>query len=180
VYAPALWSLQTCDTEQKKGQTPTNSHGFRICEWKTGSGPKTPKGTKRLPKHWPDPLLHKKCGNDSLRKFFVLGCETVLAEIDLLVPGEGNLPDRVENFRSEFKIPADQTSQWLIDYELSSPERARQRIRFFDTYRSYVINYNLGKDLVRDYVERGTSTQDERWHRFQQLLSSPLLTDDLL
>jgi hypothetical protein len=25
--------------------------------------------------------------------------------------------------------------------------RAEQRVRFFDQYRSYVINYNLGKDL---------------------------------
>ena len=27
-------------------------------------------------------------------------------------------------------------------------------MQFFDQYRSYVINYNLGKDLVRNYVER--------------------------
>ena len=26
-------------------------------------------------------------------------------------------------------------------------------MRFFDQYRSYVINYNLGKDLVRAYIE---------------------------
>ena len=33
------------------------------------------------------------------------------------------------------------------------PASAEQRTRFFDTYRSYVINYNLGKDLVKQYVE---------------------------
>ena len=27
-------------------------------------------------------------------------------------------------------------------------------MKFIDQYRSYVINYNLGKDLVRAYVER--------------------------
>ena len=32
-------------------------------------------------------------------------------------------------------------------------ERAAQRVRFFDQYRSYVINYNLGKDMVRRYIE---------------------------
>ena len=32
--------------------------------------------------------------------------------------------------------------------------RAEQRVRFIDQYRSYVINYNLGKDLVRAYIER--------------------------
>ena len=30
-----------------------------------------------------------------------------------------------------------------------SPAVAEQRIRFFDKYRSYVINYNYGQDLVR-------------------------------
>ena len=34
-----------------------------------------------------------------------------------------------------------------------SPARAEQRIRFFDDYRSYVINYNLGKDLVKQFIE---------------------------
>ena len=43
---------------------------------------------------------------------------------------------------------------YLAKYSLMSPERAAQRVRFIDTYRSYVINYNLGRDLVRAYVER--------------------------
>jgi hypothetical protein len=82
--------------------------------------------------------------------------------------------------------------QWLVDYSLSSPERARQRVDFFDTYRSYVINYNLGKDLVRRWVERGTegsttagqqdeaAVQTERWQRFERLLSTPMLPSDLV
>ena len=35
---------------------------------------------------------------------------------------------------------------------------APQRTHFFDTYRSYVINYNLGKDLVRAYIEKHGGT----------------------
>jgi len=82
--------------------------------------------------------------------------------------------------------------QWLVDYSLSSPERARQRVDFFDTYRSYVINYNLGKDLVRRWVERGTEgsttageqdgavVQGRRWKRFERLLSTPMLPSDLV
>ena len=34
-------------------------------------------------------------------------------------------------------------------YALMPHDRAVQRVRFFDQYRSYVINYNLGKDMVR-------------------------------
>ena len=29
-----------------------------------------------------------------------------------------------------------------------------QRVKFIEKYRSYVINYNLGQDLVREWVER--------------------------
>jgi hypothetical protein len=76
------------------------------------------------------------------------------------------------------QITADQAADWLVRYSLSSPERARQRIRFFDTYRSYVINYNLGQDLVKTYVERA-ATPAERWRRFGELLSTPRLPSDL-
>lgn len=76
-------------------------------------------------------------------------------------------------------ISRDEAVDWLVRYTLSSPERARQRTEFFDTYRSYVINYNLGKDMVKQYVESETSTPAERWQKFQQMLSSPVLPADL-
>jgi hypothetical protein len=75
------------------------------------------------------------------------------------------------------QITAEQATDWLVRYSLSSPERARQRVRFFDTYRSYVINYNLGQDLVKAYVERA-ATPAERWRRFGELLSTPRLPGD--
>jgi len=76
-------------------------------------------------------------------------------------------------------IDREQAVQWLVDYSLSSPERARQRTDFFDTYRSYVINYNLGKDMVREYIERDTEDHAARWRKFEQLLSSPMSPADL-
>ncbi len=76
-------------------------------------------------------------------------------------------------------IDRQQAAQWLQDFALSSLERAQQRVDFFDTYRSYVINYNLGKDLVRDYVERDTNNLEARWLKFEHLLSSPVSTADL-
>lgn len=68
---------------------------------------------------------------------------------------------------------------WLVRYALTDRDRAEQRVDFFDTYRSYVINYNLGKDLVAEYVERGGADIDERWRRFEALLSSPMTAADL-
>ena len=61
-------------------------------------------------------------------------------------------------------------------------DRAAQRVRFFDQYRSYVINYNLGKDLVRRYIESRGGTADHpdaRWPEFEKLLSSPRLPSGL-
>jgi hypothetical protein len=74
-------------------------------------------------------------------------------------------------------------AQWLVSYALMSPERAQQRTRFFDQYRSYVINYNFGLDLVRQYIERRGGTEDKpvkRWEEFTKLISSPRLPSGLL
>ncbi len=67
---------------------------------------------------------------------------------------------------------------WLERYALYTPPRAAQRVRFIDQYRSYVINYNLGKDMVRHYIESngGTATNaSRRWQVFERLISSPRL-----
>ncbi len=80
------------------------------------------------------------------------------------------------------RITASQAADYLVTYTLSSRQRAEQRVRFFDQYRSYVINYNLGKDLVRAYVERMGGTADKpeaRWKVFGELLSSPRLPSGL-
>jgi hypothetical protein len=80
------------------------------------------------------------------------------------------------------RITAAQAADWLVTYTLTSRARAEQRVRFIDQYRSYVINYNLGKDLVREHVERRGGTADrpaERWRIFGALLSSPRLPSGL-
>jgi hypothetical protein len=71
---------------------------------------------------------------------------------------------------------------WLERFALMPKERAAQRVRFFDQYRSYVINYNLGKDLVRRFVESragDTANEARRWEEFAKLLSSPRLPSTL-
>jgi hypothetical protein len=64
-------------------------------------------------------------------------------------------------------------------YLLVSPERARQLTDFTKQYRSYVINYGLGLDMVRADVEAAGSTPAARWKRMEQLLSEPTLPSDL-
>jgi hypothetical protein len=80
------------------------------------------------------------------------------------------------------EISRQDAEAWLVRYALMSPERAAQRVRFMDQYRSYVINYNLGQDLVRRYIESrgGTAGRpDQRWAEFAKLLSSPRLPSGL-
>jgi len=67
---------------------------------------------------------------------------------------------------------------FLVQYSLRTPAQASQRLRFIDTYRSYVINYNLGEQLVRTWVESQGGTVDDparRWAIFVDLISSPRL-----
>jgi hypothetical protein len=80
------------------------------------------------------------------------------------------------------EISREEAAAWIVRYNLYSPERAAQRTRFMDKYRSYVINYNYGQDLVREHIERRGGTADDpakRWQEFETLLASPRLPSGL-
>jgi hypothetical protein len=67
-------------------------------------------------------------------------------------------------------------AQWLEKYAVMDPARAQQRVKFIKRYRSYVINYNLGEDMVRRYIEKRSGADPaKRWSEFGKLLSSPRL-----
>jgi hypothetical protein len=81
------------------------------------------------------------------------------------------------------QIGRDEAIGWLEHHALMPRPRAEQRVRFFEQYRSYVINYNLGQDMVRAFIERRGGTADApavRWAEFAALLSSPLTPSSLL
>jgi hypothetical protein len=66
--------------------------------------------------------------------------------------------------------------EFLGAYQLLSNERAEKKLDFIDFYRTYVINYNLGEDIIRNYIEkRGGADDDQkrRWKVFEQLLLKP-------
>jgi hypothetical protein len=78
------------------------------------------------------------------------------------------------------QLTRDQAVAAMRRYWLIAPEAAAKQLRFIDTYRSYVINYNLGRDLVADWVSRqAADSREERWRAFGALLSSPRLPGDL-
>jgi len=76
-------------------------------------------------------------------------------------------------------ITREQAILWLTKYSLSSSERAKKSTEFYDKYRSYVINYNLGKDLVESYIEDTSQNDQQKWLNFQELLSRPILPAEL-
>ena len=70
----------------------------------------------------------------------------------------------------------EETTALVIKYTLRSPEQVESFFGFVDKYRSYVINYNVGKDAVAAFMEKEGATADNperRWQVFSDLLSTP-------
>lgn len=65
--------------------------------------------------------------------------------------------------------PGDEVVGFLSRYALLDDERARKAVDFSRTYRSYVVNYVAGEDLVRAWIGDGP----DRDHRFFDLLQRP-------
>lgn len=128
--------------------------------------------------------------------------DRIAFERDALFPIAGLDPKRVQEYYDVLKL-VDQLSYagneaarryidgsidragaaaWLEKYAMYTKPRAEQRVKFIDQYRSYVINYNLGKDLIRDYMVKKSGRQaaaSRQWREFAALLSSPRLPSGL-
>jgi len=76
------------------------------------------------------------------------------------------------------EIDEDEAIALTQRYQLSSRERAAQTLDFANTYRSYIINYGLGLDMVRAHVE-AAGDMPARWSRMREILSEPTLPADL-
>jgi hypothetical protein len=79
-------------------------------------------------------------------------------------------------------IDANAVARWLQKYALMDEKQSQKRAEFIEKYRSYVINYSLGEDMVRAYIEKRGGTEQEpekRWYAFEQLLTSPRLPGDI-
>jgi hypothetical protein len=79
----------------------------------------------------------------------------------------------------EGKISRAEAVQLSQKYQLLSKERAEKGLDFTDQYRTYVINYGLGQDMVRAYIETAGPDPKARWARMEKILSEPTLPSDL-
>jgi hypothetical protein len=74
----------------------------------------------------------------------------------------------------------EQTIAWLQEFRFATRSEAEQQLRFYETYRSYIVNYRLGEDLVGQYIDRVAGVDpDARWKAFSALLASPPVASDL-
>jgi hypothetical protein len=90
----------------------------------------------------------------------------------------------VEAIRSylDGKMTREEASRWLQRYSLMSSGRAERYIRFGEQYRSYVVTYSVGLDMVRNYIERESASSDDperRWELLRDLYAIPHVPSDL-
>ena len=91
----------------------------------------------------------------------------------------GNMASR-KYYDGEFT--KEEMKAWLIKYSLSTEQRAEKSVDFLNKYGSYIINYNYGQELCKNYIEGLGGTEDnpvKRWELFTELISNPYTPSDL-
>lgn len=87
---------------------------------------------------------------------------------------------RISQMHLDGEIDREQAITLAQKYRLASRDVAEQSLRFDASYRSYVINYSVGEDLVRAYVDRHGGDQKARWAAYVRIMSMPTLPADLV
>lgn len=78
------------------------------------------------------------------------------------------------------KIDREEAIGLTMKYSLVDRKGAEKSMDFTDAYRTYIINYGLGRDMVRDFIEAGNADKATRWERMKTILSEPTLPADLV
>ncbi len=87
---------------------------------------------------------------------------------------------KVSQMHLDGEISRDEAITLVQKYKLCPRDVAEQSLGFDRDYRSYVINYSVGEELVRSYVDRvGGSDPKARWAAYEHILSTPMLPADL-
>lgn len=137
----------------------------------------------------PAALMAEGSGNYGVELAFPDG-EKVKFEREVLYPMAGLDPQLAElleslnDLTSELAFARVMTTRLYLDgeisrddaiehtrkYGLTSREEAEKSVRFAEQYRSYVLNYSLGKALVQAYIERQADDPKGRWQAFERML----------
>lgn len=81
------------------------------------------------------------------------------------------------------RMTMDEMREWLRKYYLAAYGGVENMITFIEKYRSYVVTYTVGRQLVRNYIERHSGPGNDptrRWQVFHTLLSTPQTPSGLM
>lgn len=153
----------------------------------------------------PQSLIAEGTANYGIELIFP-GEEELQFEVDVLYPLAGIDPQKagklaqVQKLLSELRYAENEAARGYLDgaisraealdqlarFSLESPKRAEMTIDFWIAYRSYIINYNLGQDIVRAFVEKTAGANpgldgngrplgglEAKWQAFVDILSTP-------
>lgn len=152
------------------------------------------------PLYSPQSLIAEGTANFGIEMAFPLE-EKIKYEKEVLFPLAGLNADKVEQYYKIMGLVSqisyvrntaakaylngektkEETINWLVKYALRNEEGAKQSLKFIEAYRSYIINYNVGLDMVRNYMEReGELSKEQKWKRFEYIISTPQVPSNLI
>ena len=102
------------------------------------------------------------------------------AQLNLLLARLGYADNDIARQYLEGSLSREEALEWLVNVRLYPAEKSAQRLQFYDAMGAYVINYNLGQDMAKAYVERQGTTRAAHWAAFRDLMSSPRVPSALL
>ncbi|MDA3953053.1 MAG: hypothetical protein PF485_05370 [Bacteroidales bacterium] len=151
------------------------------------------------PLYSPQSLIAEGTANFGIEMAFPYD-EKIKFEKEILFPLAGLDPEKVEKYYEVLSLVSkvsyvrnaaaeaylnsekskEETIEWLVKYALRNRESAKKSLSFIEAYRSYIINYNVGLDMVRNYMESNSENMDEKWERFEYLISTPQVPSNLV
>lgn len=146
-----------------------------------------------LPLFGPDALISEGSANYAIEMVFPSSRDLLQFEGQVLCSLAGLNPENLELYKNvlqimkklayvqvevarrylDGKIDRNEAQEHLVRFRLLSPEEADHSLKFIEFYRSYVINYRVGEDLVKGFIEGHGGIPDyplERWKLFRNLL----------
>lgn len=79
------------------------------------------------------------------------------------------------------KISDETALKYIQKYGLESENSSYRRLDFIRRYRSYIINYTAGKQLVDSYIRKKAGNDNEKkWQVYKDILEKPYLPPDLV
>ena len=78
------------------------------------------------------------------------------------------------------EITSKEAVRLLVEFALYAPEKAAQRVRFYQANRSYVLNYHHGEASVGEYVTNQACDSAQAWKAFAALLARPRAASEII